>query len=130
MSKSNAPYTPEDAAERERIEAIRKRVDLATAGPWTLFARGTTVEVDYDSHTDAPVVKWTGFDASYLSQNADRANADFIAHAREDVPFLLDALEKAGRAITRLQAIEQRAQEAMLSGNKVGRYILEGSPND
>jgi hypothetical protein len=37
-----------------------------------------------------------------------------------------DSLWLKGSEWQRLHAIEQRAQEAILSGNKVARYILEG----
>jgi hypothetical protein len=38
--------------------------------------------------------------------------------------------KEASPEVTRLMNIEQRAKEAMLSGNKVGRYILEGVSED
>lgn len=72
------------------LAAIRAREQAATPGPWTLWHR-TKHAADVQAaspnsvggtilHTIAPC--WAGPDA------------EFIAHARTDVPRLLDALER------------------------------------
>ena len=70
----------------ERIAEIRARVEAATPGPW---------EVD-DKYSDQFVVcELDEYVAVSASTDADigldgRADAEFIAHARQDVPDLLD----------------------------------------
>jgi hypothetical protein len=53
----------------EQIEAIRKRAEAATPGPWLLYGVGLS-----------------------------RADFDYIKHARQDIPALLSALEAAEKA--------------------------------
>ena len=64
---------------------IQDRADEAADGPWYWASRMT---VDGDS--------WTVFDGGdhALASNRDGwvADAEFIAHAREDVPRMVDAL--------------------------------------
>ena len=67
------------------LDEIRDRADRATGGPWSWASR---VTVDGDS--------WAVFDGSdhALASNSDgwSADAEFIAHAREDVPRMVAAL--------------------------------------
>jgi hypothetical protein len=85
------------------LAEIEKRAEAATVEPWTVFAKGETIEVDYDGDTDAPIIKWTGFDGSYLSRKHDRANANFIAASRTDIPALLATIRSDRKEIARLR---------------------------
>lgn len=62
------------------LEAIRARKDAATPGPW-----------------DAPLLGgvWTDDDGGgWITTDAEDANAEFIAHARTDIPDLLEAIDR------------------------------------
>lgn len=87
--------------QRPRLAEIRARVEKATQGPWTATAGydgGATVAIMRDWRD------WRegyGGGASVLGPEAwihsaqkhqPDANAEFIAHAREDIPYLLDLL--------------------------------------
>lgn len=63
-------------------EAVRRRVEAATPGPWT-------------AHDDGLV--WPERMGDPVSGSTELADAEFIAHARSDVPALLAALEEARR---------------------------------
>lgn len=71
-------------------DAIRRRMDEATPGPW--------VRHGSDVHAmDQPLFR--GRDGSaQVREQADR-DAEFVAHAREDMAALLEALDRsaAGR---------------------------------
>lgn len=74
------------------LDTIQARADAATEGPWA-------VEVDEDGFDGASVyLKDGGYGTAYISQNMwqgpteGEADAEFIAHAREDVPKLVAAL--------------------------------------
>jgi hypothetical protein len=75
----------------EELEAIRERAEKATPGPWT-------TEQSYDGDPDTPVLVGDG---EYLCASPDDGvrgghlfeDADFIAHAREDVPALVAEIE-------------------------------------
>ncbi len=85
----------------DRLAAIRARVGGATPGPWT---------VDVNSYGDE---LWFGGEDCYLRtvEGPDAAlggdgqagqsgpDADFIAHAREDVPWLLVQVIELRRAL-------------------------------
>ena len=67
------------------LEAIRRRADAATSGPWG--EGGATV---YDEQL-IPICRCMATRDRYKDE---RQNADFIAHAREDIPALLAEVER------------------------------------
>ena len=82
-------------------EAIRERCEAATPGPWEM--RNIEPE-EYDAVTDehfyimapmweiANITTWERIVEPGWSREADIADATFIAHARADIPALLDEL--------------------------------------
>lgn len=64
------------------VEAIRKRCDAATPGPWA----ATQPE---ERHRDALQITSRGYVIAELGDEVTNEDAAFIAHAREDVPRLL-----------------------------------------
>ncbi len=69
------------------VTAIRARAQAATAGPWR--RHGADVWADNDGGA-----LFSGRDGSAeVRRQADR-DAEFVAHAREDVLMLLEALER------------------------------------
>jgi hypothetical protein len=64
---------------QDELDAIRKRADAATPGPWTTPEKNPT-------------------DEYYAS--CFPADEDFIGHAREDIPALLDEIERLRAAAT------------------------------
>jgi len=90
----------------ERIAEIRARVEAATPGPW---------EVD-DKYSDQFVVcELDEYVAVSASTDADigldgRADAEFIAHARQDIPDLLDERDML---IQRLATVENLAADIL-----------------
>src|SRR4051794_26294879 len=70
------------------LEAVRRRLDSATGGPWErhgcdVYAGGDRLLRGRDG-------------SSAERQQADR-DAEFVAHARDDITELLRALEDASR---------------------------------
>jgi hypothetical protein len=84
--------------DQTRLEEIHARVDAATPGPWGwwtdkgepdyvqsyLFLRATE-ESGVDDY-DASIISG----ASVMSVLVEDGNADFVAHSRLDIPYLLD----------------------------------------
>lgn len=71
------------------VAAIRARADAATEGPWVLFrpdSAYTEVWVPRDNAT-----------LNLRNGQIEKRDAEFIAHARTDVPALLDRLAEAER---------------------------------
>lgn len=74
-----------------REEEIRARADAASNGPWWYDGRDI-FHKPTGSNMDQIVIPlpltW------HESQAVPDADAEFIAHAREDIPWLLDQLDK------------------------------------
>ncbi len=91
-----------------QIAAIRQRAEQATPGPWRTREEATPGPWRMGGERGRLYVANT---VEGLDEEA--ANAEFIAHARKDIPFLLkqiDARESALRAL-----VAQWKQEAVIA---------------
>jgi hypothetical protein len=91
------------------LREIRQRYDAALPGPWRLLplddprrpGAGEILPQLWAIDTDAPEFKVVGaYAARMLRANPDEAAV--MAHARTDVPYLLDQLEAARAALAPL----------------------------
>lgn len=114
-----------------RLEAIRERAARATPGPWQVFEKrsdaGHTVDRRIGTVHDHPqlhgpepvVTQFVSIDplngeAPWQGVSIQAENAAFIAAAREDVPFLLGAVDQMASEIAWLMArLESRANECV-----------------
>ncbi len=71
-----------------RIKEIQDRVDKATAGPWIYLFGDNYVYTKLEDGC-------RGMAISRVDYGNQQDNAKFIAHARQDLPFLLAALQEA-----------------------------------
>jgi chromosome segregation ATPase len=97
-------------------EGARERAEKATPGPWEAEQDGVlvyvvTAEPQSSGHREA-VALIDDDTGRLLGQDAD---ADFIAHARTDIPALADALEAAEKKLARHRAEDYPAQVSDLS---------------
>lgn len=90
---------------------IEKRAGAATPGPWHATISGDACEGIGTKYNDDIVCT----DSGYYPPNA--ATAEFIAHAREDIPKLVLALKYAGMIIASHEAI-QRTLNEILAGKR------------
>jgi hypothetical protein len=79
----------------EQLKQIEERCNKATTGPWKGFWRGNTVKSHYI---------WSPVEQKNIcsSISPKTKNADFIAHARQDIPDLLAyvrELQTAARSV-------------------------------
>jgi hypothetical protein len=73
----------------DRVDAIVGRVGAATPGPWRAY-RPKGERPNVQQHKDGVGVNVVAFiDGQHWDRALEDANAEFIAHAREDVPYLL-----------------------------------------
>ena len=88
------------------LDAIQARVDAAQPGPWTLHGTSTL----YMNGHAAFFLRRDGKPGQILTLSGFPADAEFIAHAREDVPALLAEVERlqAELAGARIAADERR----------------------
>ena len=100
-------------------EAVRRRAEAATPGPWKPWTTDDYPSVVYfENGASFRVAVCSGW-----SNNA--ADAEFIAHARADVPALLDALEAAE---ARLAAIESAAWAAVRAVEPLSGVTIQHDP--
>jgi len=74
----------------EYLIEVKKRVDAATPSPWTSFVEGRDF---FGGESITRLSMDDAIDDLYL-QGASIADQDFIAHARQDVPLLLEEIER------------------------------------
>lgn len=67
-----------------RLDEIRERLEAANPGPWEVVDSRNGLGFGIVSNDSS--AEWAG--AIW------RAEAEFIAHAREDIPFLLGEIER------------------------------------
>jgi hypothetical protein len=86
-----------------RIEEIKQRVDAATEWPWEGEVRKAYLDSKYiDAHSlDSELEYIISSEGDFLE--VIRADATFIAHAREDIPYLLQRIEVLEGALNLLR---------------------------
>ena len=70
----------------DEISAIRERAVKAAKGPWKAYAEGRDMECG------SSFIRTQGEDIELIGASVD--DLDFIAHARQDIPYLLDKIER------------------------------------
>lgn len=113
MRRSEMDRKGDRRIDMDRIDEIRTREKAATKGPWytelvtitSTQLQATNVCALADSHWPSGGRNLAGI-GHWRDRVDPEADADFIAHAREDIPWLLEQLEQAGRpsALERGQA--------------------------
>lgn len=70
----------------KELAEIRKRADSATPGPWKAYIE------ERDFQSGSSFIQTQGEDIELIG--ATEADYDFIANARQDIPKLLDEIER------------------------------------
>jgi multidrug resistance efflux pump len=105
----------------ERLEEIKAREQAATPGPW---------EVVHNVDDYGRPEQWVFFN-SHEEMERDStvlnvANAEFIAHSREDMPAVIEALEAERReAEERIRQLEEEVKDLRDELSLARHYILE-----
>ena len=82
----------------QQLEAIRARCETATPGPWdTIKKQDGRLYLGTQKKPVADICNLYGYESE--------ANLYFIAYARQDIPALLDALEKSMARIAYLEEL-------------------------
>jgi hypothetical protein len=78
----------------EYLNAIRKRCNAATSGPWISYVEGR----DHTSGDNVIVRGKGGNENDLYIIGGSVADQDFIASAREDIPRLLEEIDRLKRS--------------------------------
>ena len=113
----------------DRFAEIRARCDAAIKGPWEVGEMLSDCDVDIEpgclisiDATSDYANQWYALAAVvvriaqpigndkyiFVDEPKGRANADFIRHARQDIPFLLDQVEKMRKVQVALESLMSR----------------------
>ena len=110
---------------QKELDAIKERCDKATLGPWYTWA-------DWMVHTESDVQS-NGIHPSKVIGTFNKKNADFIAHARQDIPTLLAEVERLQLKLSEFGTIRAQLQTASFSTNKgaedLAKFILQIWPD-
>ena len=83
-----------------KLDPIKKRAEAATKGPWwERKCHGGAFDVMAHFADGSPMVLCARNAFEEIQQEC-HANADFIAHAREDIPALISEVERLRRAVS------------------------------
>lgn len=98
------------------IEAIKARCEAATEGPWFVDRVG---EINDPSWHIADAIRWQGW-TNALRFDEDRETAEFVAHARADVPALVAEVERLRAELAWVRSVITLHQQ-----NGCGRELAE-----
>lgn len=98
----------------EELKEIEERCNKATPGPWRACHNGTcSCSQVWSQSADVPVAEvtrgvWgdTGLPYVKIPEKIVEANSLFIAHAKEDVPKLLEYIKELGHKIEMISALQ------------------------
>lgn len=98
------------------LQEIAERCAKAVAGPWQVLTEELVEAawINADSADDDLPIALLDF----RSAEENKATAEFIAHARTDIPRLLAALTEAHNRIEHLLAANNREIEARIAANR------------
>jgi hypothetical protein len=116
---------------QEQLEAIRQRAEKATPGPWEI--RWGEVVTKHPDHQN--VSQWyDGYsnaicslnDGEYIINSNEDNDATFIAHARTDIPALLDHIAELEAELEKYRKILHGELRIVIKKNDVPILDLDG----
>jgi hypothetical protein len=108
MSNEKSPVGMEQVDDK-RLAEIRERESKATKGPWAVWQVSRTI---IECEDGSPISSMT-LGANYQPHEYQdklkqmEANAEFSAHARADIPYLLEQIESLRRPTTEQAEVQQ-----------------------
>ena len=78
---------------KQQIEEIRARCDKATPGPW-IYPEPDDANSDDPYCREGYVIGPQAIQGLYETMSYEPPDSRFIAHARQDIPALLDYIEE------------------------------------
>jgi len=109
-----------------QLEAIRQRAENATPGPWILSPEkcGPDGQGVYEAESFGHICE-VG-DPYPRGNNRPQENMEFIAHARTDIPLLLDHIAELEAELARLK--DALIEVSELSDEFFNVEVIDGQP--
>lgn len=95
----------------DRLDEITARCNAATDGPWAIWHSGT----DYPQSVVANDDGLSLVAETFTSPKYPAADAEFIAHARADVPWLVEQVRKRDTALQAVLDLHKAHAEQVLA---------------
>ena len=117
---------PTDNDDASRLAEIAERESKATPGPWLSEVQDGRRNGAVSTMAEVTSLAWvntTGESRGICTvwDRFTKNNRDFIAHSREDIPFLLAAIKRRDEEIARLQPNSKPATNMnSYIGNQIG----------
>ena len=117
-----------------RLKEIKDRAKKATAGPWVSkkfggyhhIYKGPVKVKGCGMNHGGEICEMEDHSCSDKTKGEIKFNAEFIAHARQDVPFLLDALQQSK---DREQVLNKALEFYRQGSEQFARLLIEGMAN-
>ena len=106
-------------SDEERLKAIEERAAKATSPPWEPDPDGTTIRLSAPDpqHRGRQVCSTESRPTmSMMSQNQAH-NANFIAHARDDIPWLLAKVREQEEELYDLRSFKEESRYDRYDGD-------------
>lgn len=104
---------------QKELDEIKERCDKATEGPWITGGCSGRMITTPDGYVGD----------GFIADVDTKVHADFIAHARQDVPALLAEIESLNSRLSEFGTIRAQLQTASYSTNKgaedLAKFILQ-----
>jgi hypothetical protein len=105
--------------EADLLGEIEARAEAATEGPWTVERQTQDIggygPYEYVHIPEVTDLEWTpdGADCHMCGADFEEANAEFIAHARTDIPTLLAMVREQRARLDHIRALADNAPSFM-----------------
>jgi hypothetical protein len=115
-----------------RVEEIRARCEAATEGPWGYRGPTRDVLAEYDGGAvrERRGMRPAGDTFPLIGKIMSPPDGEFVAHAREDVPFLLSELARLSGEVRRLEEVERAARQYAGSLQRLKNALLAGASTE
>lgn len=116
MRMNNVTDNRQTDLDAQELQEIAERCAKAVTGPWQVLTEELVEAAWINAETaddDLPIAL-----LDFRSAEENKATAEFIAHARTDIPRLLTALTEARNRIEHLLAANNREIEARIAANR------------
>jgi hypothetical protein len=104
LTELTAPTTP---VNDQRLDEILGRANAATPGPWC----NDSWEIYQGAEYEPGISVWIGETCRAGSMDQDRADAEFVAAARSDVPALVAEVQSLHTEVDKLKRSASSAEE-------------------
>lgn len=124
--------TKERDTMQDRLSEIRGRLERATEGPWEVFISGMEESQSWRGRLG----RSTWVTVPIANHSGDKEDAEFLAHSRSDIPYLLGVIEELSdprgteispKKCNHIKVTERKRRLAINPKTGESKYLKSGS---